>query len=373
MAKNIDFGIMHVSDVRIDRGYPSLSAEAAEKCRKNFIEDFVKTVEAEAENGMRLFLSAGNFFDSDVPDMDTVNTMTELFTSHPDVNFVFSSGDADGNNPFYRYDILPANVTVFSRFAIRRTGFKELKTTVYGWGFSEKSRSSDPLAGRQSEPSGTLKIAVGECDLGQIMSNCYPTSKEAMENFGADYYAFGHVGSFVPGEIGKSKYVYSGMFCGRDFSEHGYGGYVLTDVRYDGSSFSLDVKYRQYEGHRYETLTLDIENMTDAETEAAALEKINANGFDNKTTLRLILTGKVSSERKVPSDFSALHDVLFSVETVDRTLLLKENEPLASDITARGEVYGILRPEIESDKERRRCIANRAVGIAIRAMGKENI
>jgi hypothetical protein len=86
------------------------------------------------------------------------------------------------------------------------------------------------------------------------------------------------------------------------------------------------------------------------------------------------LTGIVSPGLVIsPSEIASGGFGLFSLKIVDATTPIPDGDALANDPSFYGELYRVLRPQLESADEREREVALRAFRYAIAAVEGESI
>ncbi len=351
--------IMHCGDIHLGGIYQGVTPEDSAALRDRLLSGFVCAVNTEISAGADAVLISGDLFDFPAPDAAVLNAVIDLFCSNPTVQFVIAPGECDCDCPLYTSRILPENVSVFTKGAMKRITLKEQKMAIYGWSMNKNARNTCPLAGKEADATPLLKIVLGHCDVTEAMSNYFSVLESDIESFGADVCLFSHQHAYNKAKrVGSSYYLYSGFFDGRNQEETGWGGYnVITATDTDGG-WQLSFSRKQFTSHRYMSLSLNVDKARSVGEIIARCEKlITDKKVDNSTTLYLTFTGNVRPDVIIPKTLEGIAERTYSLQITDETLPLFEYDYLMADKTVPGEVFRRLRTDMESDSKSKRIMA----------------
>jgi len=112
----------------------------------------------------------------------------------------------------------------------------------------------------------------------------------------------------------------------------------------------------------------------DADVQDKIRSFIASKGYGEDTLLKLRLTGSVSPWLVINrGEIERGSYGLFALKAADGTIPVHDPETLKNDTSFYGELYRVLRPQLESGDEREREVALRAFRYAVAAVAGENI
>ena len=150
---------------------------------------------------------------------------------------------------------------------------------------------------------------------------------------------------------------------------------IIGAIDKSGGQAQLAAKFLPLSKCIYELERLDV---TGAETNADVCEKISSliaeRHYDDKTALRLILTGNVSSGLRLSQSYvTAQFPRLFTLELVDETSPMYDAAALRADPTIRGALYASLADMLESGDQAQRETAALALRYGLAALSDGDI
>ena len=141
-----------------------------------------------------IFIISGDLFDGELVTRDTCELLRSQFESFPECRFFISPGNHDPYNDasVYRHMDFPSNVHVFGpeKERVRLDG---LGVDVYGFGFTQKTCISSPVAGYPALDGERINILVCHGDTSSPLSPNGPVTKAEIAASGFDYIALGHI------------------------------------------------------------------------------------------------------------------------------------------------------------------------------------
>lgn len=365
--------IFHTGDLHLDSAFCRLSHAERIAARQHQRDIFLKMMRYVSDGGFDMLFISGDLFDGRNVSPETEECVLGAFASLK-CPVIIAPGNHD---PFaltgiYSSDKLPENVYVFNSKEMQALTFDELRVQVCGYAFVESNTfDSDALAGFAPPPFDgvTLLCAHGELDV--PASRTAPISSADIADCGFAYAALGHVHRFCMTRKGGSVIAYCGVPEGRAFDEIGEGGAVSVTI--DGGEVSAE---RVIFSERSFLLdSFDAHGAADGcELIARLCDHVKSRGYGKSTALRLTVTGEVamgfSLDKRAAE--SALREHLMLVEIEDATYPEVDVSTLENDFTLRGEVYRVLRHQLESRDPDERKLAAEAMRAALLAIdGRE--
>ena len=362
--------ILHCADIHLDSAFSKGSVKKGEERRAQLRAVFSDMMKYVKNGNIDILLIAGDLFDGEFATSETLALLQREFSSCRIPVFI-SPGNHDfyNENSIYACAKFPSNVYVFKSEELTCVNIEELNTAVYGWAFCDIFHFKSPIAGKNVTDTSKLNLICGHADLTSPISEQCPVTKSDIENFGADYAAFGHIHVNPEQKSAKkTAYAYSGCLEGRSFDECGIGGAWLLEAEKGENGYSISAKRLNFGRSRFETLSLDITGESDiARIKDKAISEIKRLGFGAETSLRIILTGAV------PLSLS-LHGIaedtlgLEYIEYKNSTSPTYDASYLESDMTIKGELYRYLLPLLTSDTPEERETAANALRIGLAAL-----
>ena len=291
MANN-SVGIVHIADVHLDSPFTVGQPEQAARRRTELRAAFDSAVFCARVSGAKIFLIAGDLFDTKYATRDTIEQLNKEFSQLPNCYFFITPGNHDPYNDSspYKNVQFPPNVHIF-KGPKEFVELTELGVRVYGMGFNSKEYLSSPVIGYGQLDSNMINILVCHGDMSNPFSSCAPVTVADIGASGFDYIALGHIHKRTPILCENGVYYsYSGCVEGRGFDETGYkGGYVGTV-----SKGKAELRFERFSKKRFEIKTVSLDGV---KTKQEALDRIRAEirEYTEDTALRLILEGEPSA------------------------------------------------------------------------------
>lgn len=364
---------LHCADLHLDSPLAALPLDKAEVRRNEFRAAFTSLTLYARMNKIDLLFIAGDLFDSAYSSKDTAALIKREFENLPDCHIFISPGNHDPYNStgFYKSEIFPKNVHIFTTEEMQKYDLPELNVTVYGWAFTSERMEKCPLEGFSVERPDRLNFLVAHGDLANPDSPYCPISKESIANSGLDYAALGHIHAHS-GELvfGRTKTAYSGCLESRGFDETGTKGAIIGAAQKQNGNTVLSTKFIRFSKRVYEIMKADMTGVTStAEAAERVGTMINEHHFGEDTALRLILTGNIPSSLTISAGFlRSRFDRLFLLEVDDETLPEADAAALKRDMTIKGAYFSALEKTLESPDKETREIAAMALRYGLAAL-----
>ena len=215
--------IIHTADLHLESSLIKLTPSRVRERKDELYMTFVKMVDEATRLSARLFIIAGDLFDTEKITGRSVERVTDVIERHADIDFLYLPGNHEGTAFLDKIASMPKNLKVFGD---EWTYFDYGEVVVAGRNiltanmFSELSLD----AGRKNIVvlHGALKDYSGASD-----GISLPDAAECP----IGYLALGHYHSYTEYKLSeKASAVYSGTPEGRGFDEVGEHGFVLVDT-----------------------------------------------------------------------------------------------------------------------------------------------
>ena len=365
--------IFHMGDVHLDGAFGRFPRAERVKLRAHQREIFKKMIDYVARGRYDMLLITGDLFDGIAPTPECEECVASALSTLS-CPVIISPGNHD---PYalvslYRKERLGENVYVFSSKEPQIFEFSELGALVCGYAFVESNELRyDPLADFQIPEFDGVKILCAHGEIGASGSKFAPLSEAEIASLGFTYAALGHVHMPSVTTRDGATIAYCGVSEGRGFDELGVGG--AYSVTIDGEL--VDVERVPFGEYVYKIEELDVSEIGSEHELAERVEAI-VSGVEcaERTSLRILLTGEADAEvvSRAESVVNAAKAGLYHIELKDKSYPKIDLSSLAQDSTLRGEIYRTMLPQLESEIPEERCLAAKALKVALLAVdGRE--
>lgn len=215
--------ILHTADLHLGSAMNAkLSPEKTKERRAELFSTFEKLAERASLAEARIFIIAGDLFDTKTLLKKDIERTVGVIESHPDIDFLYLFGNHEKNALLESGRALPSNLKFFGK---DWTYFTYGDVTVAGRGEMTDGMFKTLSVKPDGKTVVVLHGAVGDrCD-GETVG-----LKDA-KDIGIDYIALGHYHSYGVHKVDdRCVAVYSGTPEGRGFDECGEKGYVIIDT-----------------------------------------------------------------------------------------------------------------------------------------------
>ena len=366
--------IFHMGDLHLDSSFCRLSHAERIAARQHARDIFLKMIKYVSDGDFDMLLISGDLFDGRNVSPETEECVLGAFASL-DCPVVIAPGNHD---PYalvdiYSSDKLPENVFVFNSAEMQVLTFEEPRVQVCGYAFVESNTfENNALAGFTPPAFDGVTLLCAHAELDVPASRTAPISSADIAKCGFAYAALGHVHRYSKTCKGNSIITYCGFPEGRAFDEIGDGGAVSVTI--DGGIVSAERII--FSERRFILDSFDAHGASDnRELTARLREFVKSRGYGKDTALRLTLAGEVAMgfELDKMAVENSLGELLMLIEIADETYPAIETSALEGDFTLRGEVYRVLRPQLESNDKNERRLAAEALRVALLAIDGRDI
>ncbi|MBR2010753.1 MAG: DNA repair exonuclease [Clostridia bacterium] len=364
--------LLHLGDLHLGSPFSAFSPRAAATRRARQLEALEKLLAQALSQGVQLLLFAGDCFDTNTPDPDTVRRFFALL-GKCGVPVVIAPGNHDPYLSGGLWDSvpLPQNVCLFQESELAFFALEALGVNVYGYAFTGDTHAAPALVCREDLPLDRINILLAHADIMTPDSAYAPLTAGALAASGFAYAALGHIHKRTdPRRFGDTVAAYSGFFAGRGFDEVGAGNVNLVEI--DGAR--VTVTPIETAADRFEIYTLDCTGDASGEdVRQRAASFLQNTSISKGSAVRLVLCGEVGvSCTPDRVAISRLGEEYALFEVRDETLPVYDKAFLEKDPGLRGAFYRAMQRRLESEDPSERAVAAEALRVGLAALsGRE--
>ena len=324
--------ILHTSDLHLESSLSRLPATKVRERKNELFLTFERMIAEAARLGVKLFIIAGDLFDSEKITKKATERIVGAIERAEDMDFLYLPGNHERLSFIERIGVMPKNLLVFGD---DWTYFDYDGLTVAGR--SEcRADMFDTL--RLDENNKNIVVLHGEIkDYSGVGEGISLT--DARER-GIDYIALGHYHSYSVTRVdNRANAVYSGTPEGRGFDEAGDCGFVLVDT----DDYVITHRFCPFAKRRMQIIEVDISSAIRAldieDLVEAALAKISPVDL-----VRTVLVGERDPELSCDADILAARyeDRFYFFEMRDETRMRIDPEAYKYDKSLKGEFIRLV-------------------------------
>lgn len=336
--------ILHMADCHLDAAMEThLPSSIAKARRRELLLTFSNTVTAASKEGVRLFLIAGDLFDTATPTAASVRYVLDACRAHGEMDFIVIEGNHDMGA--LAGQSLPGNLHLVKAKETASFRFDDVCVFAagYGAGVTALSAFSIPKETKNIMMLHGL-LSAGAADREEALPLTFLGSMEI------DYLALGHYHRQSVKRLSKRCVAgYAGIPEGRGFDETGPCGIILLETDTMKADF-VPVAMRTLHD-----IVLDISEMAGTHEIEEAVRTATAT-VPEKDMVHLVLSGAVEEGLLMDTEQIALYlkNKFFFSKVKDKTRLRIHAENYLHDLSLKGEfVRRVMNSDLtEADKER---------------------
>ena len=336
--------ILHMADCHLDSAMEThLPSAVAKARRKELLLTFSNTVTAASKEGVRLFLIAGDLFDTPTPSAATVRYVLDACRAHEEMDFILIEGNHDRGA--LASHSLPQNLHLVKAKEGASFRYGDVCVFAAGYGAGASVLSSFLI------PKDTKNIMM----LHGLLTAGTADREEGLPlpllgGLEIDYLALGHYHRQSAKRISKRCIAsYAGVPEGRGFDETGSCGVILLETD------TMKADFVPVAGRTLHDLVLDVSEMSGTHQVEEAVRALTAS-IPDKDMVHLVLSGAIEEGVYKDSEQIALYlkNKFFFAKVKDKTRLRIHAENYMHDLSLKGEfVRRVMASTLsESDKER---------------------
>ena len=333
---------IHTADLHLDSKIEGIPTEKSKIRREEILRTFERLVDFATKNEVRAIIIAGDMFDGAKITVKAKERVIQCIKNHPNIDFLYVSGNHDKTNVFCDENLS------FNNFIVFDSEWKSIKyenVSITGVALNGVNQNAVYDLLRLDENQVNVVVMHGQVVGYKSQEKAEIISIPSLKNKNVDYLALGHIHSYSDGIIdNRGKYAYSGCLDGRGFDELGEKGFVFIDVEEN----KLTTSFVPFSSRVLYEFTFDINEFSSYYDMCEKIVKdLQLNARENGL-IKVVLKG----ERKL--DFfldvfaleKRLNEQFFFVKVVDKTQLKVSVEDYEFDKSVKGE---FVRAVWESD------------------------
>lgn len=363
--------LLHTADIHIGAKESYLDAVSAER-RAETLLTFESTVQTARENGVRLFLIAGDAFDSNRIENALADGFFSCIKDAKDIHFVFSAGNHDplsAESPFLcrkapeNLHIIPAHDSCVT--------LDDIGVRVYGASFNSVYKKGEARFSMIPPNDDFINIMCihGELSHG-LNSNYNSVTEEFIRNSGMDYIALGHMHRRTEVmRLGSTYFAYCGCPEGHGFDETGEKGVYIGTV----SKGECNLDFVPTARRMYICEKTDVSDAEDiAEKILTVLSQKYGEGFRNNL-YKIVLIGGIAegTEINLSEILARISAQVYFAKLRDETHTVADFDEISREKSLKGVFVKKMleRINIADEAEKKRLYA--ALRLGIRAFDTE--
>ena len=199
--------IIHCADIHLDSALSTnMSSMQASERRKELLNTWVKMVEYGADNGVRVIIIAGDWFDTSNIFVNTADIIAGTIRKYSNMDFVYLPGNHDER----------ACIGMLGKHKNLMVLDKECNSVRY----------DDVVIAAYGK-----KLQLKNEDVNIVVAHEELSDVKLLAGKNIDYLALGHIHKHMEGVIDqRGMWCYSGCLEARGFDESGEQGFVLLEV-----------------------------------------------------------------------------------------------------------------------------------------------
>ncbi|MGN1059785.1 MAG: exonuclease SbcCD subunit D [Clostridia bacterium] len=348
---------VHCADLHLDTAFSGLQDGKSAAIRQAELRrSFLSVIEL--ARSADVLLIAGDLFDQDSVEAETIHTLRAGFASLTDTQVLIAAGNHDPltEKSYYKLAAFSDNVHIFGP----TLGCVSVADCdVYGISFRQAVQDTPLLESLPAQGSRPAVLLM-HGDLGGDAYN--PISREAVSRSGLSYLALGHVHSHSEERIGSVLCAYPGCPEGRGFDELGDKGVLVGSVTAEGVTTQFVPVCRR----RYRELPVDVSGLL---TQEDMIRAIAAAGVEPKDLYKVILTGETGLAPDTDVLAGAFSDCFF-LKVYDRTRRPVDTAALAAEPGVRGMFAQKMLAGLSGDQAN---LYRRALAFGLSALAGEKV
>ena len=324
--------IIHTADLHLESSFVKLTTEQARERKAELYTTLERMVDEAVRLGARLFIIAGDLFDTVRISARAAERVSALIERHPEIDFLYLRGNHEGTAFTDKISSMPKDLRVFGD---DWTYFEYGEIVVAGRNtLSEemfRELRLDPLCRNILVLHGPVRDYAGAKD---------GISLPELAMSDADYVALGHYHAYADYRLSdRTVAVFCGAPEGRGFDEAGEHGFVVIET----DTPNVTHRFVSAARRRIHIVNVDITGLDSRrEIEDAVADKIFS--IPSSDLVRVVVCGKRAVETAV--DLYAIserwRDRFYHLEAKDETVLDIDPMSYAHDKSLKGEFIRLV-------------------------------
>ena len=334
--------IIHCADLHLDsKMTANLSKEQAKERKNEILRTFTRMVEYAKKNQVKVILIAGDLFDTRNVSAMVRNTVRDVITQNPEIDFLYLKGNHDNDNFLSKLEEIPENLYLFG---------DEWTTYAYGnvriTGLELNAENSLTAYNSLVLDHDTFNIVTmhGQLSGYRNKDKTEIISLDDLKNKNIDYLALGHIHGFHMDKMdSRGIYCYPGCLEGRGFDECEQKGFVVLDINMD--TLKANVNFVKMGYRTLYTMLVDVTGVSTTQEAALRIDKaLQENQYASSSLVKVVLYGEVNVECELDTSFleEQFADYFYFIKVNDETKLLVNYKDYEGDVSLKGEFVRLV-------------------------------
>ena len=344
--------IIHCADLHLDsKMTANLSKEQAKERKNEILRTFTRMVDYAKKNNVKAILIAGDMFDTRNVSAMARNTVRDVITQNPEIDFLYLKGNHDSDNFLSKLEEIPENLYLFddkwmtySYGNIMITGI-ELNSENNATAYNSLVLDHDAF---------NIVMMHGQLSGYRNKDKSEIISLDDLKNKNIDYLALGHIHGFHMDKMdSRGIYCYPGCLEGRGFDECEQKGFVVLDI--DMNTLKANVNFVPMGYRTLYMMLVDVTGVTTTQEAAVRIDKaIVENQYASSSLVKVVLYGEVDVECELDTSFlqEQFADYFYFIKVVDETKLRVNYKDYEGDISLKGEFVRLVSESDLSEEEK---------------------
>lgn len=344
--------IIHCADLHLDsKMTANLTKEQAKERKNEILRTFTRMVDYAKKNSVKAILIAGDLFDTRNVSAMVRNTVRDVITQNPEIDFLYLKGNHDDDNFLSKLEEVPENLYMFS---------DQWMTYAYGnitiTGIELNAENSVTAYNSLVLDHDTFNIVTMHGQLAGYRNKdkAEIISLDDLKNKNIDYLALGHIHGFHMNKMdNRGIYCYPGCLEGRGFDECEQKGFVVLDI--DMQTLKANVNFVPMGYRTLYTMLVDVTGVNTTQEAAVRINNaIQENKYASSSIVKVVLYGDVDVECEMDTDFlqEQFADYFYYIKVTDETKLKVNYKDYEGDISLKGEFVRLVSESDLSEEEK---------------------
>ena len=344
--------IIHCADLHLDsKMTANLTKEQAKERKNEILRTFTRMVDYAKKNSVKAILIAGDLFDTRNVSAMVRNTVRDVITQNPEIDFLYLKGNHDDDNFLSKLEEVPENLYMFS---------DQWMTYAYGnitiTGIELNAENSVTAYNSLVLDHDTFNIVTMHGQLAGYRNKdkAEIISLDDLKNKNIDYLSLGHIHGFHMNKMdNRGIYCYPGCLEGRGFDECEQKGFVVLDI--DMQTLKANVNFVPMGYRTLYTMLVDVTGVNTTQEAAVRINNaIQENEYASSSLVKVVLYGDVDVECEMDTDFlqEQFADYFYYIKVTDETKLKVNYKDYEGDISLKGEFVRLVSESDLSEEEK---------------------
>ena len=344
--------IIHCADLHLDsKMTANLSKEQAKERKNEILRTFTRMVEYAKKNKVKAILIAGDMFDTRNVSAMVRNTVRDVITQNPEIDFLYLRGNHDNDNFLSKLEEIPGNLYLFDD---NWTTYAYNNITITGLELNAENSLTAYNSLVLDHDAFNIVTMHGQLAGYRSKDKVETISLDDLKNKNIDYLALGHVHGFHMDKIdSRGIYCYPGCLEGRGFDECEQKGFVVLDI--DMKTLKANVNFVPMGYRTLYTLLVDVTGTTTTQEAAIRIDQaIKESQYASSSLVKVVLYGNVDVECELDTSFleEQFADYFYFIKVKDETKLLVNYKDYEGDVSLKGEFVRLVSQSDLSEEEK---------------------